>query len=133
MNLTGSEIEQDIYNLLKGSSIETIISGSVYKSGLRPINSNLEDAIVTFLAGISNQIQTGVVNLNIYVPDIILNGQNVKNTARIETIEAEIKTWFETLVNIKYEIKLDSTIKVFEEPDIQQHFINTRLNFKLLT
>jgi len=132
MNLTGTDIEQDIYDLLKGSSLESTISGTIYKSGMRPLNSSNEDAVITFLAGLSNQIQTGVVNLNIYIPNIIVDGQSMKNTSRCKTIEAEIKNWLDSLVNIKYEIKLDKTIKVFEEPDIQQHFINTRLNFKLL-
>jgi hypothetical protein len=132
MNLTSSEIEQDIYDLLKDSNLESAISGKIYKSGMRPFNSELEDIVVTFISGLSNQIQIGIVNVNTYIPDIILDGNSLKNTARIKVLETEIKTWLSGIVSSKYKLELDRTIQAFPEPDIKQHFINARLSFKLL-
>lgn len=129
MNLTSTDIEEDYYNLLKGSSFEMAISGKIYKSGMRPIGSKKEDVVISFLAGLSNQIQTGVVIINTYIPD---NTQGLKDTARCKTLEAEIKSWIASIINQKYKVKLEKTIQVFAEPDIHQHFISTRLNFKLL-
>lgn len=132
MNLTSSEIEQDIYDLLNNSNLESAISGKIYKSGMRPFNSELEDIVVTFISGLSNQIQTGIVNVNSYVPDIILNGFPLKNTARIKVLETEIKAWLSGITSTKHKLELDRTIQVFPEPEIKQHFINARLSFKLL-
>lgn len=133
MNLTSSDIEQDFYDLLKGSSIETAISGKIYKSGMRPFNSQLEDIVITFLAGISNQVQSGVVLINTYVPNILIEGNSIKDTARCKALEALIKEWISLFSSTDYIIELNRTIQVFEEAEIQQHFINTRISFKILT
>lgn len=130
MNLTGTDIEQDFYNMLKGSSLESAISGNIYKSGMRPLNADKEDVVITFLSGLSDQVQKGIMIINAYVPDIAQSG--LKNTSRIKSLEAEIKNWLYSFENNRYEISLNKTIQVFAEPEINQHFINTRLNFKLL-
>lgn len=129
MNLTSSEIEQDFYLMLKGSGLETDISGSIYKSGMRHLDSKNEDVVITFLAGISEQMQSGVIVINIYVPNI--TDANLKDTERCLVLENEIKTWISQLSTLKYKISLNSTIQVFEEAEINQHFISTKLNFKL--
>ena len=132
MNLTSSDIEQGIFDLLQDTDLQALITGSIYKSGMRPFNSKSEDIVVTFLSGLSNQIQVGIVNINTYVPNIAINGIDVKNTARCKEIETEIKNWLSELSDIDYKIELDRTIQVFEQAEINQHFINTRIKFKLL-
>ncbi len=132
MNLSSSDIEQDIYDMLKGSGLEAAISGSIYKSGMRPFNSSSQDVVITFLSGLSNQIQRGIVNVNVYVPNTLIDDRYYKNTITCKLFETELKNWLETLESDKYLIKLDKTLQVFAEPKINQHFINARLNFKLL-
>ena len=132
MSLTSTDIEQAIFDLFLGTDIESEISGKIYKSGMRPFNSDQEDIVITFISGIGSQIQLGIVNVNIYVTDILLNGIPIKNTARIKELETEIKAWLSSLTDTTYKIELDRTIQVFPEPEIKQHFINTRLSFKLL-
>lgn len=72
MAKTGKQIQGDIYQLLKDSTLYTLISGEVYRNGYRPRDSRKEDAVVTFTAGFPTEIQEGVVTVNIYVPDIDL-------------------------------------------------------------
>lgn len=67
MAKTGKQVQGDIYRLFKGSTLYTMISGDVYRNGYRPRDSRLEDAVVTFTAGLPDQIQTGVVTVNIFV------------------------------------------------------------------
>jgi len=129
MNLTGTDIEQDFYNLLRGGSLDNVLSGSIYKSGMRPLGSTQEDVVISFLSGVSNQVQTGIVIINTYVPN---QANGLKNTNRVKELETEINNWIALFNNQKYEIELDKTIQVFAEPDINQHFISTRLRFKLL-
>ena len=70
MAKTGKQIQSDVLALLKSSTLPSIISGKVYRKGCRPRDSKAEDAIVIFTTGLPGQIQTGVVTINIYCPDI---------------------------------------------------------------
>ena len=90
MAKTGKQIQGDIYRFLKNSTLAEQISGEVYRSGIRPRDSQQEDAVVTFTAGLPDQIQTGVVTINIYVPDIDFddNGTWVEDGARTEEMES---------------------------------------------
>lgn len=89
MAKTGKQIQSDVLALLKSSSLPALISGKVYRKGYRPRDSKAEDAIVIFTAGLPGQVQTGVVTINIYVPDIdpYENGVLVENGQRCETLE----------------------------------------------
>lgn len=52
MAKTGKQVQGDIYQLLKDSTLYTMISGDVYRNGYRPRDSRLEDAVVIFTAGL---------------------------------------------------------------------------------
>lgn len=132
---TGSEVEIHIYQLLKASNIRTEISGDIYRADKRPKNSTLEDAIVIFTAGLPRQIQTGVVTVLIYVPDLdIGGGVLVENGVRTLAVEKWAANWCSNLnLNSEYYFTLENTIVTRAEPEIKQHFISTRLNYKLLT
>lgn len=131
---TASEIETDIYNLLKNTAISTAVSGKVYRDGYRPKDSNLEDAIVIFTSGLSDQIETGVITVLIYVPDVDVyqNGTKLKNGARILVLEQAAKTWVNSLnASVSnYLFELNQTIMSLPDPEIHQHFISIRLNYK---
>lgn len=135
MRKTGAEIENDVYNAIAASSIKTLISGSIYKAGLRPINSVKEDAIVSFMTGLDGQIQKGVVNVNIYVPNLNSNtGIAVKNTARCTVIEKALAAFVvSNHVGIEYLFELGAMIQTFEAPEIKQHFINCKIKFSRIT
>lgn len=134
MAKTGKQVQGDIYQLLKGSTICSMISGDVYRNGYRPRNSSLEDAVVTFTAGLPDQIQTGVVTVNIYVPDIdpYDNGVLVEDGQRTEELERLAAEWVDSLTAAVscYAFRLQQTIYTEEEAEINQHFVVIKLGYK---
>ena len=134
MRKTGLEIEADVYTLVKNSAVKTAISGSLYRDGMRPLNATTEDAVVSFLAGLDGEIQTGVLNLNIYTPDIVSKDFKVKNITRLVALEAIVNTFIQSLsVSSSYKFELDKMIQTFKAEGIDQHFVNARIKFRLLT
>lgn len=134
MAKTGKQIQGDIYRLFKGSTLYTMISGDVYRNGYRPRDSRLEDAVVIFTAGLPDQIQTGVVTVNIFVPDIdpYDNGVFVEDGQRTEELERLAQAWVDSLTAAVscYKFKLMQTIYTEEEADINQHFIVVKLGYE---
>lgn len=134
MKKTGGEIEQYFYEIVKNSIVKTTISGSLYRAGLRPINANTEDAVVSFVAGLDEEIQTGVLNLNVYVPNITSNKASVIDITRCTEIEVILNAFVESLsISGDYVFKKDKTIQTFPVEGIEQHFVNCRIKFKLST
>lgn len=147
MRKTAEEIEEDVYKLVKASLIASEISGGIYRNGARPFDSKNEDAVVTFLAGIDGQKQAGVVNINVYVPDIDSGDKLlVKNIARCTVIGGILRDFKESLMKSKIDASRDGywfvqsgdMIRTFEEKDINQHYVNQhyvnlRLEFEYLS
>lgn len=134
MRKTGGSVEEDVYMLIKNSQFRTSISGSLYREGMRPINSVSEDAVVSFLTGLDGEIQTGVLNLNIYVPDIVSNKQKVKNISRCSELEILANNFIQSLsLSGDYQFELDNMIQTFKSQEIEQHFVNCRIKFNLST
>lgn len=134
MTKTASQIQGDILALFRAGALSSMISGAVYRSGMRPRGSRLEDAIVIFTAGLPGQIQTGVVTINIYVPDIDARGDGVlvENSARTSEIEVLAQQWVDTLTADKsdYLFSLQRTISTDYESEIAQHFVVVKLEYK---
>lgn len=134
MAKTGKQVQGDIYQLLKGSTLYSMISGDVYRNGYRPRDSRLEDAVVIFTAGLPDQIQTGVVTVNIFVPDIdpYDNGVFIEDGQRTEALERLAAEWVENLTAAVscYKFKLQQTIYTEEEAEINQHFIVVKLGYQ---
>lgn len=134
MAKTGKQVQGDIYQLLKDSTLYTMISGDVYRRGYRPRDSRLEDAVVIFTAGLPDQIQTGVVTVNIFVPDIdpYDNGVLVEDGERTAEVERLAQAWVDSLTaEIScYRFRLMQTIYTEEEAEINQHFVVVKLAYE---
>lgn len=134
MAKTGKQIQSDVYQLLRDSTLYTQISGEVYRSGFRPRDSRLEDAEVIFTAGLTDQIQSGVVTVNIFVPDIDPwgNGVLVEDSQRTEELEGLAQAWVDSLTAevSNYKFELQQTIFTEEEKEINQHFVVVRLRYE---
>lgn len=134
MAKTGKQVQSDVLALLKSSALPSLISGKVYRKGYRPRDSKLEDAIVIFTTGLPGQIETGVVTVNIYIPDIdpYQNGVLVEDGQRSEALERAAAVWVDSLTCAvsNYKFKLQQTIYTEEEPDINQHFIVVKLRYE---
>jgi len=137
MKLTAGQIESKVYEILSSSLLKTTIGGKIYKEGTRPLDSKNEDIVISFVSGQDNQIQTGIVIVNAYVPDID-NGANkgvrIKNVGRCEELEEALNTFSESIsIYEDFNFKTDKTIQTYKEDNIQQHFINLRLKYKRST
>lgn len=132
---TASEIQEDVYRLLRGSSLADMLSGTVYlDEENRPRDSRLEDAVVIHTAGVPGQIQEGYVSVLIFLPDIDpwQNGVLVKDYARAKALEAAAQQWADSIrgAHEGYLFELSGTISTQAEPSIGQHFVAVRLRYR---
>lgn len=131
---TGKQVQSDILTLIKNTTLSSMVTGGVYRNGYRPRDSKLEDIVVTFTTGLAEQIQTGVVTVNIYVPDIdpYTNGVLVENGSRTNALEIAAQAWVETLTPKLscYKFRLQQTISTDYDPDIHQHFVTVKLVYE---
>lgn len=131
--LTAHIVVDDIIALLKGSTLCANLSGEVYREGERPRNSSAEDVVVTFINGMSSQIENGTVTLNIYIADITpyANGQYVENGARTKAVEILASQWVKSLsaALTNYRFKLLRTISTYAESEIHQHRVAVQLEY----
>lgn len=135
MAKTSKQVQGDIYRLLRNSVLHTQLSGEVYREGMRPRDSRKEDAVVIFTTGIPDEIETGVVTVNIYVPDIdpYENGVFVEDGERTAQLETLSQRWVDSLLGsgTNYVFELRQTIYTEAEPDIKQHFVVVKLGYRL--
>lgn len=69
MILSEIDIKEAFFGLVSASEIRNLISGQVYRDR-RPINSNVEDVVISVLTTGAGQIQPFIININVYVPDV---------------------------------------------------------------
>lgn len=133
--MTGQQIEDEIYGLLRDSSLSRSINGNVYKYGLRPKDSQREDIVVKFVAGTAEQIQKGRVSVNIFIPDKPRPaGPPVRDIKRCRELEDAAVSWIDELIesNPQYMFKLSQTISTFQEEEINQHFVSLRIEYEFM-
>lgn len=135
MKKTASQIEADIYKYFK-DKINPLINGQTYRNGVRPLNSQKEDCVISFLTGLDGQYQTGVININIFVP-LVKNSDNQyrKDFVRCDAIERALMPIIEeSETDLRnYRLQLHQMIQTFEETDIKQFFINAKIKFRYNT
>jgi hypothetical protein len=134
MAKTGKQIQGDIYRLVKDSALYNNVSGEVYRMGYRPRDSRKEDIIVAFTTGLADEVQTGIVTINIYVPDIdpYGNGTLVEDGQRTEELERLAQEWVYSLsADLScYRFALNQTIYTDEEAETNQHFVVVKLRYR---
>lgn len=131
---TGKEIETDLRSLIIHSSLARGVNGKVYRGGYRPRDSKKEDIVVSFLEGTATLPQRGIVNVYIYVPDI-LSKDNVpiENGQRTDELETLAANWLDGINGmLGYDWWPDEAIHTENDEEIHQHFVYLKLNFKLI-
>ena len=135
MKKTASQIEADLYTYFK-DKMNPLINGQTYRNGVRPLNSQKEDCVISFLTGLDGQYQTGVVNINIFVLMVKNNdNQYMKDFVRCDAIEQALMPIIEEAETDlrNYRLQLHQMIQTFEETDIKQFFINAKIKFRYNT
>lgn len=133
---TETEIERDLYRLVKASQLYTEVRGSLYRRGMRPRNATTEDIVVTFISGEESQEQNGIINLNIYVPMISVgaNTNKVQDLSRCESLERLVLDFVEGIESSEYIYQLRSAPVTLDDPElIDQTTINTRVYYRRTT
>ncbi len=132
---TEKRIERDFFEFVSNSELAKNISGMVYRKGMRPVGSDKEDIVVKFLSGIDEQIQSGIIVLNIYVPDTTIRstGAKVEDIKRVEELEELALSFIEGNDSTEYELSKDGTPKSLEAEGIEQHFIQVRIKYRRIT
>jgi hypothetical protein len=132
MTKAEATIEKDLFRFIKASNLAKMVSGEVYRRGLRPEGSDKEDIIVKHLSGTEGQIQQGILIVNIYVPDITLSGdtRKVENTARVEAIEKAAIEFVESCETSEYLYELDQSPRSIEVEGISQHAVTVRIHYQ---
>lgn len=130
---TGHAVEGDVLGLLRGSELASLVGGGVYRFGMRPPNSRAEDIVVRFVAGQEGDVQTGVVAVLIYVPDVSPwpEGVMVRDAGRCGELEGAALRWVDSLTASRggYRFELAQTVCTVADPDIGQHFVSVRLRY----
>lgn len=129
---TGSQIEGDIYDMIKESSLAMSLNGAVFREGYRPKDSRKEDTVVIFTAGEVEEIQWGAVTINIYIPDQDFgDGCMRKDGERCFEVECMTQEWINSLTTDKscYKFKNKSTVYTVPEEKIHQHIVVAVLRY----
>lgn len=131
-----SQIEQEIFNVLE-SFFSGVIGGTVYMQGCRPLDAETEDVVIAVTSGTADQIQTGRARVNIYIPDIDNNsGSLVPNKERIQELErfdSAVVVALNTVLFEEYEFYLFAMTDTVKAEEINQHFVNIKLEFERIT
>lgn len=129
------KIEQDMFNALQ-PFLEGKISGALYLPDCRPLDSKLEDAVITVADTSAEQIQEGRARLNIYVPDIDNNtGSLVPDIGRLDEIAGLDEALIAVLnaSDTDYQFGLFQATKSIAEHGTKQHFVNINIEFSHIT
>ena len=123
-----------IYTWLKDKQIKTAVTGGLYKHK-RPVNSAKEDVVIIPLTLDADQLQEGIMNVNIHVPNLVLGSGATQDKTQPD--HARLKQLTTMAVEVLTDIWLDdgqvnfSVLQplMFEDAEINQHYMNIRLSF----
>lgn len=126
------EIIDKLYLQLNVVDVKTSISGGVYKEK-RPINSTKEDVVIGCLPTNNLQLQTTVANVNIHVPNLVLNTGGIQDNTqpdfeRLRTLTTLLiaKLKDQWTADYWFDVQQQNT---FSEDELNEHYSNIRVNF----
>lgn len=125
---TDIDIKDDIYNHLKGSSLAKTVTGGLYKR-VRPVDSVLEDIVISVLANQNGQMQEAFVNVNIYVADNLVGNQYEEDSIRCRQLCRKAAEILEVGRGNGFRFTLDSQ-RVLEVVGRNEHLINNKLLYR---
>lgn len=111
--------------------IESEIDGDIYR--VRPMNSKQSDIVVNALPIDNEQLQSGILNVNIHVPNLVVNVNSVQDnsqpdTEKMEAITEKVIAAIDEVWDADYSFHVQQQM-VFEEPAFNEHYSNIRVEF----
>ncbi|PSR54155.1 hypothetical protein AHMF7605_11800 [Adhaeribacter arboris] len=133
MGYTLYEVVDILYQRLQTILVgPTKPTGQIYPDGKRPLNSTAEDVVINSLALNEEQVQKGVLNVNVYA--LNLNHDNsLPNGIRLKQFAALLRPGLKEFwaPDGSYTFFLEQQNQ-YEEPGINQHYLNFRIRFHSL-
>jgi len=117
-----------IYSVINNSSLKTAVNGTINKLK-RQTGSTKEDIVINSIAFNDTNLQEGVFNVNIYVPNITINSSSLPNTVRLKALSEEAKELFEEVSGSNYNIWLSEQF-IHEDVSTSFYYINLRLKLR---
>lgn len=82
---TGFDATDDVFQHLRKNNLQSQISG-LLRVGERPASSKKEDVIINSLALTASQLQKGVINVNVHVPNLTGLDNSQPNLPRLSAL-----------------------------------------------
>ena len=113
---TAEEVEGDIYKAVR-AYLNGKIKGYSYRRDTRPTNrGDKEDAVVSFLSGLDGQVQTGVVVVNVYVPNVDKGDHyRVKDSPRVTEASRLLLNMIKEMKIDGYDLRTERTVQTEED------------------
>lgn len=124
------EIIDKLYLVLNVPALKNAITGGVYKQR-RPLNSKKIDVVINSLPTNNLQLQTGLANVNIHVPNLVIgSGTAQDNTqpdfAKLRTISSIVIDLLKDQYTPDFWYDVENQT-VFPEDNINEHYSNIRV------
>ncbi len=121
----------EVYSLIRKPEIVALLDGGAIYKYTRPDNSRKVDIVVNSLPASGDQLQDSSVNVNIHVPNLVLDIEN--NIDNSQPNQLKIKEVSEALIPLLKDsyvngsdIVIQSTMLMLEQ-QFNEHFLNIRL------
>lgn len=134
---TDIDIKDDIWRVIKKSPLFKEVTGELKKTSVRPKESRKEDIVISILANNIRQKQMAYVNVNIYVADNYVDGQNEENSERLRRLCNMAFSVFENVRGVDFRLSLtdpnfDCGQRVIESEGTSEHVINNKILYQTI-
>lgn len=134
---TDIDIKDDIWRVIKKSPLFKEVTGELKKTSVRPKESRNEDIVISVLANNVRQKQMAYVNVNIYVADNYVDGQNEENSERLRRLCNMAFSVFENVRGVDFRLSLtdpnfDCGQRVIESEGTSEHVINNKILYQII-
>lgn len=134
---TDIDIKDDIWRVIKKSPLFKEVTGELKKTSIRPKESRKEDIVISVLANNIRQKQMAYVNVNIYVADNYVDGQNEENSERLRRLCNMAFSVFENVRGVDFRLSLtdpnfDCGQRVIESEGTSEHVINNKILYQII-
>ena len=126
---TSIDLASIVYQRVKRSGVLELLGGDVYL-GIRPLNSEKNDAVVATLSMLEDTLQRGNVNIRIYAKDIFRGNTHYPNLGLINEAIRLLKPMFKDLYLEKEKIYIHVESEHYYKVENAQEWVGV---IKLIT
>ena len=131
------DIKDDIWKVIKNSSLLNEVTGELKKTSVRPKCSRNEDIVISVLANATKQKQVAYVNVNIYVADDDVDGQDEEKTKRLRKLCRMSFDLFENVRGKDFRLSLtdpnyECGQRVIDSSGTSEHVISNKLLYQII-